>query len=488
MRGDSGVFLTAQYSEGRGFCPHPSRPRPTSRSARRGPCTVCPRLPACDGSEDPRTKGARKRQGPAPHMRWSTHQHRRLRRRLEHLSTMAKTRAQVQSEREEREVRSKVGAHDRDVARALRGANARSRRAVAAVLAEQRDASRQADTLGLIRCSWSRPPSAHVLWAAHNVARAGAWSYRHAKHDARGVDRGPAGRDDDTQAPFHFRLNQTHFPGAAVAHQRYIERPKACISSFGTLAESQSERLRPWKEIGERTHVKAGSLRVRCEDEPGLTSEIIRAIPRWVDDDVMTPAAGRTVAVKAREVLQQASGVQGPPEERSDAATEHAIAEAQRREDASGWRAGKHSRRRKGRRRARPRAVDARQRQATRSARAGQRVDTRGRAPIRRYHAHGRTFRQASQRKLKGQRRAQAWPCAVLSGGIAPFSASQRHVRRGARCRHGLPDARHARLFHRRMEARSARQLHRMVATSARVKPLPRRRQSATLRCQLHAV
>ena len=113
-----------------------------------------------------------------------------------------------------------------------------------------------------------------------NVARAGTWSHRRAKHDPRGVRSAGSARNEDSNAPFHFRLNQTYSAGAAVAHQKYIERPEACVSSFGTLAESQSERLWLWKEIAERTHTKAGSVRVRFDDEPALAREIIRAIPR----------------------------------------------------------------------------------------------------------------------------------------------------------------------------------------------------------------
>ena len=81
----------------------------------------------------------------------------------------------------------------------------------------------------------------------------------------------PPATSDPAHAPFHFKLNQTHSEGAAAAHQKYIERPEACISSFGTIAETQAERVRLWSEIAKRAHTRCGFITLNFDGEPRKT-------------------------------------------------------------------------------------------------------------------------------------------------------------------------------------------------------------------------
>ena len=88
------------------------------------------------------------------------------------------------------------------------------------------------------------------------------------------------------------------------AHQKYIERESACVASFGTLADTYAERERIWAAIGERSHGKRGTVQIDFTDNPDLAARVMEHIPQWVEDDLLTEAAARAVAARARRTMQ----------------------------------------------------------------------------------------------------------------------------------------------------------------------------------------
>ena len=196
---------------------------------------------------------------------------------------MAKTRSQADAEREQRAVTREVRTHHQEIDRALRGANSRSKRAVAAVLAEQRDADHGGHKLAALANAWARPPSKNALWALRNIARAGRWAGRGSRHDPRGsATRSPA-TSDPAHAPFHFKLNQTHSGGAAAGAPENTSNGLKRAYRVSGIAETQAERVRLWSEIAKRAHTRCGFITLNFDGEPEFAREIPEAVPQWVD-------------------------------------------------------------------------------------------------------------------------------------------------------------------------------------------------------------
>lgn len=121
--------------------------------------------------------------------------------------------------------------------------------------------------------AWRRPPLAYASAAVRFTAPNARWS---------SIGSGTVGTPataDPRRTTFHFKLSQTDSTGAACAHQKYIEHPEACVSSFGTIADTQAERVRLWKEIGARSTGRAGSIRIRFEDDAETSRRVLGEIP-----------------------------------------------------------------------------------------------------------------------------------------------------------------------------------------------------------------
>ena len=206
----------------------------------------------------------------------------------------------AQRKREANLARQRAAAIERETEAALRKASTRSRRAVAAVLMEQRENARSAITS--VARAWSRAPSAVTAAAIANGTNSG-WS----KRAGRGASRPLGGSADPRHTTFHFKLNETHDGGAARAHQRYIEREPACIATMGNLADTQAERERLWEAIAERGVTKKGSLRLDFTDSAPLAREVLNALPQWSSEGLIPARAARAVAVRARKTIQESA-------------------------------------------------------------------------------------------------------------------------------------------------------------------------------------
>ena len=208
---------------------------------------------------------------------------------------------QRQREKEAADTRRRAAQIARETEQSLRNAHRRTRAAVAAVLAEQRQdqGGPTGGTGGAAARAWARRPSALISHALATGAMAG-WSRR----AGTGATAPLVGQSDPRHSTFHFKLSETHSGPTARAHQGYIERESACVSSFGTLGETQAERLRAWEAIAERSRRRTGTIRVDFSDDPTTAKRVLDSLPRWTDEGLLTGAAARRVAVAAREVIQ----------------------------------------------------------------------------------------------------------------------------------------------------------------------------------------
>ena len=211
-----------------------------------------------------------------------------------------------QHEREAAAVRSRAAQIQRETEQSLRNAHKRTRSAVAAVLAEQRHNG--AAALTAVPRAWARSPSS-LTNAALATAGSTGWSMR----PGSGATAPLSGAPDPRHSTFHFRLGETHNPSVAHAHQIYIEREQACVASFGTIADTQAERLRVWDAMGERTRHANGTLRLDFKDRPELAAKVINALGQWTENGLLNAGAARAVAVRARVVIQN-----GPDAMRDD--------------------------------------------------------------------------------------------------------------------------------------------------------------------------
>ena len=199
---------------------------------------------------------------------------------------------------------------------ALRHASARTRRAVSAVLAEQREADSSFGAGG-VAGAWERPPSATIA-ACIRASRNSAWSGGRA---GRGASTPMGSAADPRHSTLHFALSQSHGAGAAQAHQRYIEREGACIASFGNLADSQAERVGLWDAIGDRAQTRSGTLTIDFTDDPDLAARVMEALPDPTDGGHLNARAGAAVAARARRTMQ-GEEAEAPPAPEPDAAPE----------------------------------------------------------------------------------------------------------------------------------------------------------------------
>ena len=212
---------------------------------------------------------------------------------------MANTR-ELESERQREHAKAQrlARAIDRETESALRRASARSRRAVAAVLADQRE-NESSSRQGVAR-AWARAPGP-IVSAAIASASASGWSRR----AGGGASRPLAGNTDPRHATFHFKLHETRDGGAARAHQRYIEREGATVSSLGNLASTQAERERLWEAVAERASDKSGKIQLDFTNEPELATQVLISLSDWTHARLLTAPAARAVAVRARATLQK---------------------------------------------------------------------------------------------------------------------------------------------------------------------------------------
>ena len=108
---------------------------------------------------------------------------------------------------------------------------------------------------------------------------------------------------------------------------RYIEREQACVASFGTIADTQAERLRVWDAIGQHSRGKSGTIRLDFKDRPELAAHVLNALGQWTEDGLLNAGAARAVAVRARAVIQDHPGAVRPETEEPALADTGAAAE-----------------------------------------------------------------------------------------------------------------------------------------------------------------
>ena len=225
-----------------------------------------------------------------------------------------------QHEREAAAVRSRAAQIQRETEQSLRNAHKRTRSAVAAVLAEQRHNG--AAALTAVPRAWARSPSS-LTNAALATAGSTGWSMR----SGSGATAPLGGAQDPRHSTFHFRLGETHNPSVAHAHQSYIEREQACVASFGTIADTQAERLRVWDAIGQHSRGKSGTIRLDFKDRPELAANVLNALGQWTEVGLLNAGAARAVAVRARAVIQDHPGAVRPETEEPALADTGAAAE-----------------------------------------------------------------------------------------------------------------------------------------------------------------
>ena len=216
---------------------------------------------------------------------------------------MAAASHEAQRRRDAASTRRIASAIERETDAQLRRASTRTRAAVTAVLAEEREhgATGGSGRARSVAAAWSRPPSGLLRNALTTHYNAG-WSRR----AGRGTSAGAQGEIDPRHSTFHFRLHQSHDPRASAEHQKYIERDTACIASFGTLDETQAQRIRVWQAIGERTTHKVGTVRVDFTESPEIAAHVLNALSDWQQRGVIDDRAARAVASRARAVVQGA--------------------------------------------------------------------------------------------------------------------------------------------------------------------------------------
>ena len=83
---------------------------------------------------------------------------------------------------------------------------------------------------------------------------------------------------------FHYKMGQTGSVGAAVAHQSYIERDGACVTSFGNIHESYEERCRLWRALGDRTVKRRGCIRITADADEDLKRLVQENALRWAEE------------------------------------------------------------------------------------------------------------------------------------------------------------------------------------------------------------
>ena len=201
-------------------------------------------------------------------------------------------------EREAAAVRQRAAKIQRETDRSLRSAHKRTRSAVNAVLADQRNIG--AAALSAVPRAWARAPTS-LTNAALATAGSTGWSVR----PGSGASAPLGGTQDPRHSTFHFRLGETHNPSVAHAHQSYIEREQACVASFGTIADTQAERERVWDAMGERVKRASGSVRLDFKDRPDLATHVLTQLGQWSEDGLLNAGAARAVAVRARAVIQE---------------------------------------------------------------------------------------------------------------------------------------------------------------------------------------
>ena len=232
---------------------------------------------------------------------------------------MASTKAQQEAQRQARAVTRERAHHAASGRYALRQASSRTRRAVAAVLAEQRSGARSMRAAQNAFTGWSRAPSRVVVRAVTRVHVNTRWArLSRPKGEEFGAP-GAIRRPDPRHTTIHFALTNSHSKGAACAHQKYIERESACVASFGNLAETQAERVRFWDAVGERTQHKRGRVAIDFSDDPRIASEVLARCEEWTTRGVLSEDAVNAVAARARRAMQGALG-----EERDDGHTREA--------------------------------------------------------------------------------------------------------------------------------------------------------------------
>ena len=240
---------------------------------------------------------------------------------------------EAQQRRDASRAQQLASAIARETDAALRRASRRTRAAVNAVLAEQRATARGGGS-STVAQGWARPPSPTVYAAVSGIGNA-PWA------PSRRSPGGNPADGDPSHATFHFKLSESHDAGAAQAHQRYIEREAACIASFGNLGETQVERIRLWKSIGERAHTKSGSVTVDFTNDPVLASRVIESLPEWTALDLIQGPTGRAIAVRAKAAMQGEAPREDKPAADERITIETSEGDAPQRSDVS-KRAGRH--------------------------------------------------------------------------------------------------------------------------------------------------
>ena len=184
----------------------------------------------------------------------------------------------------------------------LRSASKRTRRAVTIMLWGLPDAE---DIKVMVARAWARPPSTNL--------RSAVLRWLGTRERQRSVDEhAKCGGPQPGPAVFrsvYFRLDQTGTGDDACAHQVRIERPETCVTSFGTIADTQLERLRLWREIAARCRISSGRIEIACEGDAALAAVVAQRVPVWVDAGMLSASAERSVEVRDREATQ-GSGAQ----------------------------------------------------------------------------------------------------------------------------------------------------------------------------------
>ena len=179
---------------------------------------------------------------------------------------------------------------DRELAQDLRRSEGSTRRIVGNVARQAaREAGRSARAGRILRSAWRRPPERSVR------ARLGQGGWKaHAGGGRRSAGTGGPGAGPERRT-IHFRLDQTSSGRDAAEHQSYIERTEAVVESFGTIAETREDRMRWWREVGERTDKKTGCITITGDADEALRGEVAARALEWGEE-------GRLGVRKAREV------------------------------------------------------------------------------------------------------------------------------------------------------------------------------------------
>ena len=171
-----------------------------------------------------------------------------------------------QHEREAAAVRSRAAQIQRETEQSLRNAHKRTRSAVAAVLAEQRHKWHSRAH----RCPQSMGTFSEL--SHHRRARdRRVHGLVHAVRERRDrTARRRAGSAAQRRSTLAWGRPTTR--AWRTRTRAYIEREQACVASFGTIADTQAERLRVWDAIGRTDSRGKPAERFASISKTGLNS------------------------------------------------------------------------------------------------------------------------------------------------------------------------------------------------------------------------